>query len=203
MRAQREHSPGAPGSPSFAVLTERAARIAEHAESLARAGREDEAAADALRRLAHGRQRPLAQAAQLFKVNGEHREVRWHNRAVRLLDAVASGAPVAPEGPCACARFDLLERLRELPPDQAFHEMAAREPRLLALREQLLSARDGASDASPFTRWLRVSALVHHQLVELVELVGHARPEFDPLCSAAIAYAIASAYLAELAFSGS
>ncbi len=200
MQARLELSPGAPAWPSFAVLAERATRIAEHAESLARAGHEDEAAADALRRLAHGRRRPLDQAAQLFKVNGEHREIRWRNRAVRLLDAVASGTPVAPEGPSASARFDLLERLRELPPDQAFQEIAAREPRLLALREQLLSARDGTGDASEFARWLRGSTVVHH---ELVELVGHARPEFDPLCSAVIAYAIASAYLAELAFSGS
>jgi hypothetical protein len=181
------------------VLTEHATRIAELAESLARSGREDDEAATELRRLAGDSRRwrrPLAEAAQLFKVNGEYLETRWRHRAVRLLAAAANGQPVPPEEPDQRARFDLLEHLSELAPELAFEELAAREPRLLTLREQLLSARAHAVGTSDFARWLRGSSVVHH---ELVALVGHARPDFDPVCSAVLAYAIASAYLADLA----
>ncbi len=189
-------------SPRFAVLTEHATRIAELAETLARSGLEDEKAAAQLRQVAGESRRwhrPLAEAAQLLRVNGEHLESRWRHRAVRLLSAAASGQPVATEEPAQRARFDLLEHLSELPSGVAFEELATREPRLLALRDQLREGHPNPAADGEFHRWLHGSSIVHH---ELVSLVGHRRPDFDPVCSAAIAYAIAAAYLSDLAVSG-
>ncbi len=188
-----------PAFPRLAVITAHATRIAELAETLARSSREDDQAAAELRLLAHESRhwrRPLAEAAQLFRVNGEHLESRWRHRAVRLLSAAASGQPVAAAEPAQLARFDLLERVSALPAGQAFDELAAREPKLLALRQQLVRAPADNVDGAAFSQWLRASSMVHH---ELVPLVGHGRADFDPLCSAAIAYAIAGAYLADLA----
>jgi hypothetical protein len=195
---QTELAPSDANAPSFAVLTERAIMVAALTEELARAGREDDGAARRLRDLARGRGRALAEAALLFRLNGEHLETRWRGRAVRLLHAAATGMSVAPETPAATARFDLLEHIAALRPEAAFAEIAAREPRLLAIREQLLASRARARFESDFTHWLRTSSVVHH---DLVALVGHARPDFDPLCSSVIAYAITSAYLADLAVS--
>jgi hypothetical protein len=111
MATQFDLPPRGQQYPTFAVLSQRATRIAQLAEALARAGREDDEAAAELYRLAcesrHWR-RLLAQAAQLFKVNGEHLEIRWRYRAVRLLNAAATGQPVPPEEPAQHARFDLL-----------------------------------------------------------------------------------------------
>lgn len=185
-------------APAFAVLTERAIGVAARTEELARDGREDDRAADELRELAGGRRRALAEAALLFRLNGEHLETRWRGLAVRLLHAAATGMTIAPETPAATARFDLLEHIAALRPEAAFAEIAVGEPRLLALREQLLASRARARVDSDFTHWLRTSSVVHH---DLVALVGHARPDFDPLCSSVIAYAITSAYLADLAVS--
>ena len=188
--------------PHFAVLNEHATRIARQAEALARSGCEDEEAAAQLRQLAGESRRwhrPLAEAAQLLRVNGEHLESRWRHRAVRLLSAAASGQPVASEEPAQRARFDLLEHLSELPTGAAFEELATREPRLLALRDQLRAAHPNPAADGEFHRWLHASSVVHH---ELVSLVGQRRPDFDPVCSAAIAYAIAAAYLSDLASSG-
>lgn len=182
----------------FAVLTDRVMHIAERAQTLARDGREDEAAVEELRNLAHGRRRPLVEASQLFKVSGEHLEIRWRNRAVRLLFAATTGLPLQREDAAVGARLDSLERLAGLPLERAFEDLAAREPRLVTLRDRVLDARVHASNDSAFAKWLRRSEVMHR---DLVELVGHGRPDFDPLCSAAIAYAVASAYLADLAAS--
>lgn len=182
--------------PPFAVVTDRASRVAQRAEELARAGREDPAAVAELLELARGRRRTLADAAQLLRINGEHLEIRRRNRSVRLLTAAESGCPVKGEPPAVSARLDLLEGLASLPPELAFETLAAREPRLLALHDKLLGSRARAEDDSDFTRWLRLSGIIHH---DLVELVGHGRRDFDPLCSSVIAYAIASAYLADFA----
>jgi hypothetical protein len=180
------------------VLTDRATRIARRAEEFGRAGREDEAAAAELRVLARARRRTLAEAAQLLRINGEHLEIRWRNRAVRLLTAAVTGYPIKAEDPAVSARLDMLEALASLPSALAFDVLAAREPRLVALHDKLLSARSRASNDTEFTRWLRLSGIIHH---DLVELLGHGRGEFDPVCSSVIAYAIASAHLADLAVS--
>jgi hypothetical protein len=182
--------------PPFAVVTDRATRVAQRAEELARAGREDEAAVAGLLELARGRRRTLAEAAQLLRTDGEHLEIRRRNRAVRLLTAAVTGYPIQPEPADVSARLDMLEGLASLPPRLAFEVLAAREPRLLALHDKLIGSRARANDDSDFTRWLRLSGVIHH---DLVELLGHGRREFDPLCSAVIAYAIASAYLADFA----
>jgi hypothetical protein len=198
MYAPVDHLPRRLLPAPFAVLTDRVMHVAERAQALARAGREDEAAVDELRALAHGRRRPLVEASQLFKVSGEHLEIRWRNRAVRLLHAATTGRRMQPEDPAVGTRLDSLERLAGLPVDRAFDELAAREPRLRMLRDQVLDAHAHAANDSAFAKWLRRSAAMHR---DLVELVGHARPDFDPLCSAVIAYAIASAHLADLAAS--
>jgi hypothetical protein len=194
--ATRQRPPLRRALPPFAVVTDRATRVAQRAEELARAGREDEAAVAELVELARGRRRTLAEAAQLLRTNGEHLEIRRRNRAVRLLTAAVTGCPIKPEPPAVSARLDLLEGLAALPPKLAFETLAAREPRLLALHDKLIGSRARAIDDSDFTRWLRLSGVIHH---DLVELLGHGRREFDPLCSAVIAYAIASAYLGDFA----
>ncbi len=180
------------------MLTDRATRVATRAEELARAGREDSAAVAELRQLARARRRTLAEAAGLLRINGEHLEIRWRNRAVRLLTAAVTGYPVKPEDPSVSARLDLLEHLAALPPALAFQELARREPRLLALHDKLSSSRAHQPEASDFARWLSVSTVIHD---DLVDLLGHGRREFDPVCSAVVAYGVASAYLAELAAS--
>ena len=191
--------PGVPPLPTFAVLTDRARHVALRAEELARGGREDEAAVAELRRLARGRLRTLAEAAQLLRTNGEHLEIRWRNRAVRLLSAAVTDCPVKAEDPSVAARLNLLERLASLPPAVAFEELATREPRLRTLHDRLRHSRARGLDDSDFARWLRLSDIIHH---DLVDLLGHGRRTFDPVCSAVIAYAIASTHLADEAASG-
>ena len=137
MDATRQRPSRGRALPPFAVVTDRATRVAQRAEELARAGREDEAAVAELLELARGRRRTLADATQLLRINGEHLEIRRRNRAVRLLTAATTGQPIKPEPADVSARLDLLEGLASLPPRLAFETLAVREPRLLALHDKL------------------------------------------------------------------
>ena len=129
--------PHEPALPTMAVPTDRAARIAVRAEELARLGREDQAAVAELHELARGRRRTLAEAAQLLRVNGEYLEVRWRNRAVRLLTAAVTGHPVKIRGPSSVRAAGSARTPGRTASGARFQELARREPRLLALRDSL------------------------------------------------------------------
>jgi hypothetical protein len=187
-------------SPEIVVLNDPASRISKQAEEFAIAGRLDEKAAAELRRLAGRSRHGLTDALQHFRARELHLEWRHYNRSVRLLEAAINNTAVAPEAPAVTGRLDQLARLLSLDAEVAFAELAAREPRLAALRD--------TAAALPVKRLphsledMREYSRTMHPLFEALQsLVGRKRADHDPVLSTETASGICSAYLRSLRYS--
>jgi hypothetical protein len=188
-------------APESVILNDRASRVVNKAEELARAGRLDEDAVAEVRRAAGRHRLAMTDALLHFKARGEHLEWRHYNEAVRLLEAAINRTPVAPEDPAATPRLDALQRLASLDRDAAFAELAALEPGLAALRDEVA--------ALPVRPWPRTheeirAALPAQQALtkRLRPLVGGERPDHDPILGSVTAYGICVGLLQRLGYSG-
>ncbi len=196
IRAQRKAD-----APEIVILNDKASRVVKRAEALAREGRLDEDAVAELRREAGRSRHALTDARQNFRARGEHLEWRHYNRAVRLLDAAISKTPVAREDPAHTERLDVLERLSGLDREVAFNELAAREPRLLTVRDKITSLPAKPWPRSPGEMsedWMLTKPIFN----EIRPLVGSERADHDPVLASQTAYAICTGYLRGLRYTG-
>ncbi len=131
--------------PAVAGASNRVAELADRALELGEAGREDKAAVEELIRLAYGRAGSLRRAAAAIRSNGWHHEYRGADCANRLLLAAATGGPISEVPPEQERVFAWTDRLRADSPEQGFAMLAEREPRLLAVRDAIVTqAREQA-----------------------------------------------------------
>lgn len=186
-------------SPELVVLNERASRVARHTRALAGAGREDEDATAELRRLAGRSRHALSDALKSFKQSDLHLEWRLHNRSVRLLEAAIANTPVAPEDSRSTDRLNQLQRLTSLDPEQAFDELAGREPALAAVHERVASlpARPWPQSTEEMRELARTMSDIHGQLIHMV---GRQRPDHDPILASETAFGVCVAYLRRLLY---
>ena len=83
----------------------RAEKISEHATALVEAGATDEEVLDQVVEMARGKTRDLRIASSLVRQDGVWIEEAGPNRVVRILNAAASGEPIASPRPEHAARF--------------------------------------------------------------------------------------------------
>lgn len=129
------------GVPEVVVLNDRSTRIRDLAIDLARNEREDEDAVGELVALT-GRHRRDAEIAalDLRRENSCH-ESRTYNRAYRLLQAALASEPIAQPTPADIALMEVVNGLRQMPPEVRFRALAAKEPRLQEV-ERLVQSGD-------------------------------------------------------------
>ena len=186
-------------SPEFVVLTGASSVVSHRCLELAQEGRMDDAAVQELRRLARHHRFALSDALKSCTQSGMHLESRTANRQARLLRAAITDQPVAPEIPAEMDHIKALERLLWLPQEQAFQELAERDPRLLDLLDQV--------QQWPVRPWEsrntdRETLRALRNLLELLTPGGHYRQADDPILSSGVAWAVVHGFLASIAFPG-
>ena len=188
-------------APEIVILNEKASRVAQQAEALARAGRLDEEAVAELRRAAGRSRHALPDALQSFKARGMHLEWREYNRSVRLLDAAINKAPVADEDPAISERLDESQRLSSLETEVAFSELAARDPGLMTLWQRATSMPVKEWPRSP-DEFREDFAATRPIFRDLRAVVGSERADHDPILGSETAYGICAAFLRSLRYVG-
>ncbi len=104
-----------PDRPGMVRTTPKSDAVLARAKELAYEGREDAAAVEELRALAHGSRRTLRLAERGGRFGGHHRELAFANRVNRLLQAACKGGAVPPVSEDDRARIAVVEAFRVLP----------------------------------------------------------------------------------------
>lgn len=200
-RAYRRQGDSTDDAPRTVMLNDRSRKLARRARELARQGREDPDAVADLANITGRHDRDLRIARLDFQRDGRHREVQVDNRAHRLLSAVRSGPPVTAVTAEDLHRIQMLEHFTAQPTDAQFNQLAALEPELASLAEQLEADQPAQSlpppqstDRSPAPNREKLARL-HELRARLKLLVGPAATRDDPLLRSHIAADVAHTFL--------
>jgi hypothetical protein len=132
-----------PDRPQIISLDGRSKTVLERAKQFARDGRDDQDAVAELRALARSK-RKLRKADRATRFRGLHHERRVTNLSHRLLEAAATGQPVAPVTAEDQERIEAVESLIRLSPQQQWARLVQLQPTLPDLEAAVRAGEFGA-----------------------------------------------------------
>jgi hypothetical protein len=128
---------------SFISISPLAAKVAELAEELAFAGREDQAAVAELIAAAGDDKKALEKAFQISRIGGYQHDDQFANRKWRLLNAARTNGPVPPATDEDRARIEAIHKFRHLSKADRWAYLVAREPKIAKLEDEVKRGRYG------------------------------------------------------------
>ena len=129
--------------PEIVSLNAKSKPVLDHAQQLARDGREDAQAVAELRALASNRRRTLRRAERASRFGGYHHEQRQANLAHRLLEAAVTRNPVAGISPEHQKRIETVEAFDSLSLSEQWAGLTILQPLLIDLEADVQAGRFG------------------------------------------------------------